>query len=228
MSVKAQALVWDLECPATYGDVNFKPSHKYVLVAYADHADHHGKNIWPAVPTIAKKTGLDDRSVQRLTHDLVQIGLLVEDGQGPRGTNKWKLPYNDKGDKLSPVTICRGDKTEDSLGDIPSGDIPSGDNLSPEFKEPEPNIEIHKIPEDRFWQSALDQLKREVPRASFDSYLRDTWALRYDGNTLEIAVTSAYARDWLENRVTSTVNRLLVGIMNASVTVVFVVPEAVS
>jgi hypothetical protein len=226
VSVKAQALVWDLECPKKYGELMFKPSHKYVLIAYADHADHHGKNIWPAVPTVAKKTGLDDRSVQRLTRDLETIGLLVEDGQGPRGTNKWKLPYNDKGDKLSPVAICQGDEISDSLGDIPSGDIPSGDKLTPEVKEPEP-IDINKIPEHRYWEMALDQLEREIPRASFDSYVRDTWVSRYDGNVLEIAAPSAFARDWLESRVQSTAGRLLVGIMNASVNVVFVVADVV-
>lgn len=132
MSVKAQALVWDLECPKEYNGLMFKPSHKFVLIAYADHADHHGKNIYPAVPTIARKTGLDDRSVQRLTHDLESMGLIVDDGMGPRGTNRWLLPYAPGGDKLSPVTICQGDKNPESLGDIPSGDIPSGDKLSPE------------------------------------------------------------------------------------------------
>lgn len=137
MSAKATGLVWDLECPKQYGEIYFKSSHKYVLVAYADHADHNGKNIWPAVPTIAKKTGMDDRTVQRLTADLVSIGLLIEDGKGPKGTNKWYLPFNDGGDKLTPRQIDGGDKNENSLGDIPSGDIPSGDKLTPEVKEPE-------------------------------------------------------------------------------------------
>ncbi len=228
MSVKAMGLVWDLECPKTYGDVTFKPSHKYVLIAYADHADHSGKNIYPAVPTIAHKTGFDDRTVQRLTNDLEAIGLLIEDGYGPRGTNKWKLPYNDGGDKLSPVAICRGDKNEKSLGDIPSGDIPSGDKLPPELKEPEPLLENQEeIQEQGFWQQALDQLKLEMPRSAFDSYVRDTRAVRYDrnGGTLTIGVRNAYAREWLESRLSSTVSRLLIGIMNASVCVEFVVCE---
>lgn len=138
MSVKAIGLVWDLECPKDYNDVSFKPSHKFLLIAYADHADHNGRNIWPAVSTVAKKTGLDERTVQRLTSDLSDMGLLLDDGKGPKGTNRWYLPINAGGDKLSPPSIRRGDKNPDSLGDIPSGDIPSGDNLSPELKEPKP------------------------------------------------------------------------------------------
>jgi chromosomal replication initiator protein len=40
---------------------------------------------------------------------------------------------------------------------------------------------------------------------------------------LTIGVRNAYARDWLESRLASTVSRLLVGIMNASVAVNFIV-----
>lgn len=135
MSVKAIALVWELECPKTYNDIVFKPSHKFLLVAYADHADHTGKNIWPAVSTMARKTGLDERTVQRLTSDLSDMGMLLEDGRGPKGTNRWSLPINDGGDKLTPPSIRRGDKNSDSLGDIPSGDIPSGDKLTPDLNK---------------------------------------------------------------------------------------------
>jgi chromosomal replication initiator protein len=73
------------------------------------------------------------------------------------------------------------------------------------------------------WQSVLGQLQLEMPRASFDTWVRDTKALSYQDGTLTIGVRNAYARDWLESRLSSTVSRLLVGIMNASVSVNFIV-----
>ena len=73
------------------------------------------------------------------------------------------------------------------------------------------------------WQSVLGQLQMEMPRASFDTWVRDTKALSYQDGTLTIGVRNAYARDWLESRLASTVSRLLVGIMNASVAVNFIV-----
>ena len=73
------------------------------------------------------------------------------------------------------------------------------------------------------WQSVLGQLQMEMPRASFDTWVRDTKPLSYQDGTLTIGVRNAYARDWLENRLASTVSRLLVGIMNASVAVNFIV-----
>ncbi len=73
------------------------------------------------------------------------------------------------------------------------------------------------------WQSVLGQLQMEMPRASFDTWVRDTRPVSYQDGTLTVGVRNAYARDWLENRLTNTVSRLLVGIMNASVSVNFVV-----
>lgn len=141
MSIKAMNSVWDLELPAIINNIEIKGRHKFILLAYADHADHEGKNIWPAVATISKKCGVDERTVQRITDDLENCGLLIEDGTGPRGTNRWRMPL--KGDKLSPVSKRHGDTNPESLDDNPSGDNPSGDNLSPELKEPEP-LDIYK------------------------------------------------------------------------------------
>jgi chromosomal replication initiator protein len=73
------------------------------------------------------------------------------------------------------------------------------------------------------WQSVLGQLQMEMPRASFDTWVRDTKAMFYADGLLTVGVRNAYARDWLESRLASTVSRLLIGIMNSNVSVSFVV-----
>src|SRR6185295_18854657 len=73
------------------------------------------------------------------------------------------------------------------------------------------------------WQSVLGQLQMEMPRASFDTWVRHTRPVSYQNGTLTIGVHNAYARDWLESRLASTVSRLLVGILNATVAVNFTV-----
>lgn len=75
------------------------------------------------------------------------------------------------------------------------------------------------------WQSVLGQLQMEMPRASFDTWVRDTRALSLEDGAITVGVRNAYARDWLENRLASTINRLLVGILNDSVKVNFVVAD---
>jgi chromosomal replication initiator protein len=76
---------------------------------------------------------------------------------------------------------------------------------------------------EKAWQSALGQLQMEMPKASFDTWVRDTQIHSYDDGLFTISVRNAYARDWLESRLSSTVTRLLMGIMNRSVDVAFIV-----
>jgi len=78
---------------------------------------------------------------------------------------------------------------------------------------------------DQAWQSVLAQLQMEMPRASYDTWVRDTRPVGYEDGALTIAVRNAYARDWLESRLASTVNRLLIGILNSNVAVNFVVSQ---
>lgn len=203
MSVKAMGLVWDTTCPAEINGHEYKPGHKYVLLAYADHADHAGRNIYPAVATVARKTGYDERTVQRLTHEMETMGLLISDGDGPRGTNRFRLPYNAGGDKLSPQANCQGDKSDESLGDIPSGDIPSGVKLSPELKEINLNNLLLNNIASMVWAETVAKLKDELPRAAFDTWVSGTSALGIsDQTTLVIAARNEYAKDWLDKRVT--------------------------
>jgi chromosomal replication initiator protein len=75
------------------------------------------------------------------------------------------------------------------------------------------------------WHSVLAQLQMEMPRASFDTWVRDTHPLAYENGIITVGVRNAYARDWLESRLASTVSRLLIGILNSNVSVNFVVTQ---
>jgi len=72
------------------------------------------------------------------------------------------------------------------------------------------------------WKFVLEQLQRDMPRASFDTWVRDTQALSSAGGVLTVAVRNAYARDWLESRLLDTVNGIL---SSDNLRVNFVVPQ---
>lgn len=76
------------------------------------------------------------------------------------------------------------------------------------------------------WKSVLGQLQMEMPRASFDTWVRDTHPIRFENGLLTISVRNAYARDWLESRLASTINHLLIDVMNSNVSVNFVVAQS--
>ena len=63
----------------------------------------------------------------------------------------------------------------------------------------------------------------EMPKASFDTWVRDTRLVSYEDGLFSVGVRNDYTREWLESRLTSTVTRLLMGIMNRGVSVAFVV-----
>jgi len=76
---------------------------------------------------------------------------------------------------------------------------------------------------DQAWQATVGQLQLEMPKAAFNTWVRDTELVSYEDGSFMVGVQNAYARDWLESRLSSTVSRLLTGMMNRSVNVRFVV-----
>lgn len=76
------------------------------------------------------------------------------------------------------------------------------------------------------WQAALGQLQVDMPKGTFDTWVRDAQFVAYEDGSYVIGVNNAYARDWLENRLKSTVTRMLTAMMNRTVEVSFVVWQA--
>jgi len=73
------------------------------------------------------------------------------------------------------------------------------------------------------WQTAKGQLQFEMPKAAFDTWVRNAEFLSYEDGSFIVGVPNAYARDWLQSRLCSTINRLLTGLMNRTIQVQFVV-----
>lgn len=71
------------------------------------------------------------------------------------------------------------------------------------------------------WQATLGQLQMEMPKATYDTWVKDTSYIKHEEDTFIISVQNAYARDWLENRLTSTATKMLSGIMDTPQKIVF-------
>jgi len=75
------------------------------------------------------------------------------------------------------------------------------------------------------WQTVIAQLQMDMPRASFDTWVRDTRPVGYENGILTVGVRNAYARDWLDSRLAATVNKLLIETLNSKVSVSFIVSQ---
>jgi hypothetical protein len=73
------------------------------------------------------------------------------------------------------------------------------------------------------WRAALGQLQMEMPKAAYETWVAGTELITYEDGSFIVGVQNAYARDWLESRLASTVKRKLSGLMNRTVAVRFVV-----
>lgn len=73
------------------------------------------------------------------------------------------------------------------------------------------------------WQAALGQLQVEMPKGTYDTWVRDAELVAYEDGSFVIGVNNAYARDWLESRLKSSATRMLIGMMNRTVEVRFVI-----
>lgn len=76
---------------------------------------------------------------------------------------------------------------------------------------------------DQVWQAALGELQLQLTKSTYDTWLRDTSLLSHEDGLFVIGVETAYAKDWLENRLLSTIKRTLTGITGKAVEVKFTV-----
>lgn len=108
----------------------FNSDAKFIATVYADHAWEDGTHAYPAVDTVAKITGYSDRTIQRYLRVLESIGVMILNGKGPRGTNRYDFPLQSKEDGSVKLAIKGGDRLSPRQpvgGDRESGDRESGD-----------------------------------------------------------------------------------------------------
>jgi chromosomal replication initiator protein len=77
----------------------------------------------------------------------------------------------------------------------------------------------------QIWHAALGEFQLEMTRATFDTWLRDSRLVTYEDGTFVIGVKNGYAKDWLENRLATTIQRTLSRLAGRPATVRFVVWE---
>src|SRR5512135_190400 len=69
------------------------------------------------------------------------------------------------------------------------------------------------------WQMVLSQLRSEMSRALFETWVEPLRALEYHDRVFRLGAANPYARDWVEARLKSRIARLLEGLLNEPVAV---------
>lgn len=76
----------------------------------------------------------------------------------------------------------------------------------------------------QIWQAALGELQLQMTRATFDTWVKPTYALSFDAerHALVVGVRNAYAKQWLENRLYGMIERTLNHVLGYSAEISFV------
>jgi hypothetical protein len=74
------------------------------------------------------------------------------------------------------------------------------------------------------WQRVLPELKLQMTQATFDTWLANTTA-KYSNDTLTITVHSAFAKDWLDNRLHAIIQRTATRVAGHPIQIIFTVIE---
>ncbi len=99
--------VWDTDLPGNL---------KFVLLAYADAAEHDGTEIWPGRKRVAAMCGISVPTADRLTRKLIEEGFLIQVQKGHRGQRAaYLIPLDRVGNAYQDDTQSIATVQDDSL-----------------------------------------------------------------------------------------------------------------
>jgi chromosomal replication initiation ATPase DnaA len=84
------------------------------------------------------------------------------------------------------------------------------------------NAVVEFSPE-KAWQAAVANLELDMSRATFSTWVKPTHLMEFSDDTFVVGCINTYGRDWLTNRLTTTLQRFLTGVLNKEAKVRFVV-----
>jgi hypothetical protein len=96
---------------------------------------------------------------------------------------------------------------------------------SPLLARPAPLASPSRAAAQSFWQATLSQLQLQIPRQTFETWLKQTEAVDYQENVLVIDAKTAFAKDWLENRLVKIIETTLSTVIGTPTQVRFALAE---
>ena len=76
------------------------------------------------------------------------------------------------------------------------------------------------------WSAAKGELQLQFPKATYETWIKDSGAESYEDGLLVVLVRNPYAKDWLEHRLRGVIERTLTSIAQRTVEVQFVVEQS--
>ncbi|MFQ5872781.1 MAG: DnaA N-terminal domain-containing protein [Dehalococcoidia bacterium] len=119
-------------------------------------------------------------------------------------------------------------RPESSPGSAEGSQIPNSQSEIPNPKSPIPDLDVpnSETSSRDLWDAALDELQLQMPRSTFDTWLKNTYIARIEEDRFTLACANPYAKDWLEERLDPKISKTLAGILGHPVTVEYEIASA--
>lgn len=170
MSGKISGAVWDMALPK---------EEKYILLAYADKADHEGYGVFPSYGLVAWMTGYTRRHVMRVVAKLEEQKIMVivkSGGKGKHGTpdsvNEWRIDI-DAAPKSKPRRKTRVPGDTGVTPPVTPESSPPVTPVSPDPSVVDPSSEHSKAATPRKRNLALDWIVTDVLHATLEQSAQD-------------------------------------------------------
>jgi|GEM_PF-2843245 len=175
------------------------PSSTYITAVMDDFShelndpDHKTSNATQAL-RLWQASKLSEQEFIHLIYEAKQLTRRYQTRSGPRGIEN-KMAYF--------FTVLRDlcglpgdtDPVDTSKG-TPEQEVISGSRS----READNGAEVSTISARQLWQAALRELQADLPRASFQTWLKNTSILAFADNTVVIAAPSTFVKEQLESR----------------------------
>ena len=192
-------------------------------------------------------TGIgSDQTVARAIKECVDKGYMLRvPGEGQEISYGLNMDYEIEVDTTSTEIVEVEDtstETVEGAGDTSTENVEVSKGTATEIVEGTSTVSVETkeninkaqmkermvspLPERNIWQAVLGELQLQMTKATFDTWVRNTRLVSCQDDVFVIGAQNEFARDWLENRLLTTVERTLVGIVGHPVEVRFVVTQA--
>ena len=79
---------------------------------------------------------------------------------------------------------------------------------------------------EELWQKTLQEIEKKISKPSFDTWLKSTRALSFEGNTIIVEAPNDFARDWLDGNYKELLTDIIDQLIGERVNIKFVIPQA--
>lgn len=156
----------------------------------------------------------------------------VEAEESNRLPNELKLQIEDTKAERSPLPIedVNDDGNENDEGKVEvDGDV----NREVEGKRTARNAaRVQKLPEVRLkhpawiWERAIGDLRGEMPRADFETWIKPLQFRGFAGDRVEVVAINSFTRDWVMSRAKATLERVMSGLAGRDIALLVILqPE---